>query len=169
MQSGKFIVAIPNENSDISANAFTGKGGNIQINAQDIFGIESRAKPTDLSDITATSEQGISGVINLNQPDNSSIQNSFSQLSPNVIDTNTLIANSCIARGSKRQENSFTITGSGALRNSPGDALISTYSTGDVRGVESTSRPWKKGDPIIEPQGLYRLPDGQLLLSRACS
>ena len=166
---GKFIVAIPNENSDISANAFTGTGGNIQINSQGIFGIESPPKPTDKSDITASSELGISGTINLNQPDNSSIQNSFTELSPNVIDTNALIANSCIARGSKRQENSFTITGSGALRNSPGDVLISTYTTGDVRSVESTSRPWKKGDPIIEPQGLYRLPDGRSLLSRACN
>ncbi|BAY91294.1 MULTISPECIES: beta strand repeat-containing protein [unclassified Tolypothrix] len=166
---GKFIVAIPNENSDISANAFTGTGGNIQINSRGIFGIESRAKLTDQSDITASSEQGISGVINLNTPDNSSIQNSFSQLSPNVIDTNALIANSCIARGSKRQENSFTITGSGALRNSPGDVLISAYSTGDVRNVEPTSRPWKKGDPIIEAQRLYRLPDGRSLLSRACN
>ncbi|RUT03907.1 hypothetical protein DSM106972_048210 [Dulcicalothrix desertica PCC 7102] len=166
---GKFIVAIPNENTDISANAFTGTGGNIQINSQGIFGIESRPKPTDKSDITASSELGISGTINLNQPDNSSIQNSFTELSPNVIDTNALIANSCIARGAKRQENSFTITGSGALRNSPGDVLISTYTTGDVRSVESTSRPWKKGDPIIEPQGLYRLPDGRSLLSRACN
>jgi filamentous hemagglutinin family protein len=166
---GKFIVAIPNENSDISANAFTGKGGNIQINSQGIFGIESRSKPTDRNDITASSEQGISGVININQPDNSSLQNSFTQLSPNAIDTNALIANSCIARSTKRQENSFTITGSGALRNSPGDVLISAYTTGDVRSVESTSRTWKKGDPIIEAQGLYRLPNGRSLLSRACN
>ncbi len=166
---GKFIVAIPKENSDISANAFTGKGGNIQINAQGIFGIESRSKPTDKSDITATSEQGISGAINLNQPDNSSLQNSFTQLSPNAIDTNALIANSCIARGNKRQENSFTITGSGALRNSPGDGLISAYTTGDVRNVEPISRPWKKGDRIIEAQGLYKLSDGRSLLSRACN
>jgi filamentous hemagglutinin family protein len=166
---GKFIVAIPNENSDISANAFTGNGGNIQINSQGVFGIESRPKPTDQSDITASSEQGISGVINLNQPDNSSIQNSFTQLSPNAIDTNALIANSCIARSNKRQENSFTITGSGALRNSPGDVLISAYSTGDVRNVEPTSRPWKKGDRIIEAQGLYKLSDGRSLLSRACN
>jgi filamentous hemagglutinin family protein len=166
---GKFIVAIPNENSDISANAFTGKGGNIQINSQGIFGIDPRSKPTDKSDITATSEQGISGAINLNQPDNSSLQSSFTQLSPNAIDTNALIANSCIARGNKRQENSFTITGSGALRNSPGDGLISTYTTGDVRNVEPTSRPWKKGDRIIEAQGLYKLPDGRSLLSRACN
>jgi filamentous hemagglutinin family protein len=166
---GKFIVAIPKENSDISANAFTGKGGNIQINSQGIFGIDPRSKPTDKSDITASSEQGISGVINLNQPDNSSLQNSFTQLSPNAIDTNALIANSCIARGNKQQENSFTITGSGALRNSPGDVLISTYTTGDVRNVEPTSRLWKKGDPMIEAQGLYKLSDGRSLLSRACN
>lgn len=79
-----------------------------------------------------------------------------------------MIANSCITRGNQRQENSFTITGSGALRNSPGDVLISTYTTGEVRNVNPTPRPWKKGDPIIEAQGLYQLPDGQLILSRDC-
>ncbi|WP_179075076.1 hypothetical protein [Nostoc sp. C057] len=52
--------------------------------------------------------------------------------------------------------------------NRPG-VLVSNYTTGEVRGVETTSRPWKKGDAIIEPQGLYRLNNGQLLLSRECS
>ncbi|MEH2363532.1 beta strand repeat-containing protein, partial [Nostoc sp.] len=167
--NSRFIIANPEQNSDISANAFTGTGGNIQINSQGIFGIESRPKPTEKSDITASSELGVSGVTNINAPDNSSIQNSFTELSPNVIDTNALIANSCISRGIKGQENSFTITGSGALRNSPGNGLVSTYTTGEVRGVEPTLRTWKKGDPIIEPQGLYRLPNGQLILSRSCS
>ncbi|MEH1816012.1 MAG: S-layer family protein, partial [Nostoc sp.] len=166
--NSKFLIAVPEENSDISANAFTGTGGNIQINSQGIFGIESRPKLTERSDITASSELGVSGVTNINTPDNSSIQNSFTGLSPNVIDTNALIANSCISRGTKRQENSFHITGSGALRYTPGDVLTSAYTTGDVRSVEPTPRPWKKGDPIIEPQGLYRLPNGQLILSRSC-
>ncbi|MDZ8095905.1 MAG: filamentous hemagglutinin N-terminal domain-containing protein [Nostoc sp. DedQUE05] len=166
--NSKFIIAVPEENSDISANAFTGTGGNIQINSQGIFGIESRPKLTEKSDITASSELGVSGVTNINTPDNSSIQNSFTGLSPNVIDTNALIANSCISRSTKRQENSFHITGSGALRYTPGDVLTSAYTTGDVRSVEPTPRPWKKGDPIIEPQGLYRLPNGQLILSRSC-
>ncbi|MBE8967459.1 filamentous hemagglutinin N-terminal domain-containing protein [Nostocales cyanobacterium LEGE 12452] len=166
--NSKFIIAVPEENSDISANAFTGTGGNIQINSQGIFGIESRKKLTQKSDITASSELGVSGVTNINTPDNSSIQNSFTGLLPNVIDTNALIANSCISRGTKRQENSFTITGSGALRYTPGDVLTSAYTTGDVRSVELIPRPWKKGDPIIEPTGLYRLPNGQLILSRSC-
>ncbi|MEH2224468.1 beta strand repeat-containing protein [Nostoc sp.] len=164
----KYIIAIPEGNSDITANAFTGTGGNVKIKSQGIFGIEARPKLTEKSDITASSEQGIAGAININAPDTSSIKNSFTELPP-VIDTNALIANSCISRGTKRQENSFTITGSGALSpNRPG-VSVSTYTTGEVRGVETTSRPWKKGDPIIEPTGLYRLNNGQLLLSRECS
>ncbi len=164
----RFIVAIPQENSDITANAFTGTGGKVEINSQGIFGIESRTKLTEKSDITASSEQGVSGVININAPDTSSIQNSFTELPP-VIDTNALIANSCISRGTKRQENSFTITGSGALTTNRPGLLVSIYTTGEVRGVETTSSPWKKGDPIIEPTGLYRLNNGQLLLSQECS
>ena len=166
--NSKFIVAIPEENSDISANAYTGRGGKVQINSQGIFGIEKRPKPTDKSDITVSSTFGVSGLININAPNTTSIQNSFTRFSPNVIDTNALIANSCISRSSK-QEGTFLITGSGALRSSPGDGLISIYSTGEVRNVnDSKLRTWKKGDLIIEPTGVYRLGDGRLMLSREC-
>ncbi|MEH2166025.1 MAG: filamentous hemagglutinin N-terminal domain-containing protein [Nostoc sp.] len=165
--NSKFIAASPEENSDISANAYTGSGGRVQINSQGIFGIEARTKPTGKSDITASSELGVSGTTNINAPDTSYIQNSFTGTSPNVIDTNALIANSCIS-GSSKQKGTFFITGSGALRNSPGDGLISIYSTGEVRNVEPISQTWKKGDAIVEPQGLYRLADGRLVLSREC-
>jgi hypothetical protein len=39
-----------------------------------------------------------------------------------------------------------------------------------VRGItdENTSRPWKKGDRIIEPTGVYRTASGELILSRKC-
>ncbi|WP_230967101.1 two-partner secretion domain-containing protein [Nostoc sp. NZL] len=165
--NSKFIVAIPEENSDIRANAYTGSGGRVQINSQGIFGIESRPQPTEKSDITASSELGVSGITDINAPDTTSIQNSFTGAFPNVIDTNALIANSCVLRSSK-QEGTFFITGSGALRNSPGNGLISIYSTGEVRNVEPISWTWKKGDAIVEPQGLYRLADGRLVLSREC-
>jgi filamentous hemagglutinin family protein len=65
----KFIVAVPNENSDITANAFSGKGGNVNIQTQGIFGIEPRSKPTDQSDITASSELGIQGQVSIQKPD----------------------------------------------------------------------------------------------------
>ena len=53
-----FIIAFPQENSEISANAFEGKGGNISINTNTIIGIEPRDQQTPLSDITASSEWG---------------------------------------------------------------------------------------------------------------
>jgi filamentous hemagglutinin family protein len=167
----KFIVAVPGENTDITANAFTGRGGNINITSRGIFGIEPSARSSDrTNDITASSQLGLSGNVNVDSPDNSSIQNSLTELSTNAIDTNALIANSCIARANKKQENSFIITGGGALPNRPGDVSMSNYSTDKVRGVtdKNTSRPWKKGDRIIEPTGVYRLPDGQLVMSREC-
>jgi large exoprotein involved in heme utilization and adhesion len=64
-----FIVATPKENSDISANAFTGTGGNVNIQTQGIFGIEPRPKSTNQSDITASSELGIQGQVSIQKPD----------------------------------------------------------------------------------------------------
>lgn len=58
----------------------------------------------------------------------------------------------------------------------PGDASVSPYPTGTVRTVPSdkSSKPsatqtWQKGDPIVEPQGVYRLASGKLVMSRECS
>ncbi|MDJ0695997.1 hypothetical protein, partial [Mastigocoleus sp. MO_188.B34] len=64
----------------------------------------------------------------------------------------------------------FNITGSSGFPHSPGNADISNYPTNSVRGISKTTlRNWKKGDPIIEPDGVYRLPDGKIVLSRNCS
>ncbi|MEB3216388.1 MAG: hypothetical protein VKN72_09155 [Nostocales cyanobacterium 94392] len=47
---------------------------------------------------------------------------------------------------------------------------LTIYSTGDVRNVseDNQSSEWKKGEPIIEPQGVYKLASGELILSREC-
>ncbi|MDJ0616781.1 MAG: S-layer family protein [Calothrix sp. MO_192.B10] len=168
--NSKFIVAIPKENSDITANAFTGTGGNVEITSQGIFGIEPRTQQTDKSDITASSELGVPGNINLATPDNSSIQNSLDDLPDNQIDTNALIANSCIARTSN-QNSTFLITGKGGISIRPDDAPLPNYSTGSIRSLPTSTsrRPWKIGDPIVEPTGVYKLPNGKLILSRECS
>ncbi|MBD3886687.1 filamentous hemagglutinin N-terminal domain-containing protein [Phormidium tenue FACHB-886] len=60
-----FIAAPAAANSDITANAFTGTGGNINVTAQGILGIQPRSQQTELSDITASSTFGRSGTIEI--------------------------------------------------------------------------------------------------------
>ena len=60
------IVAVPEENSDITANAVLGSGGNIQIATQDILGLKYSPQLTPESDITASSKFGVSGTVQVN-------------------------------------------------------------------------------------------------------
>ncbi|NJL47240.1 MAG: hypothetical protein HC929_06740 [Leptolyngbyaceae cyanobacterium SM2_5_2] len=57
------------------------------------------------------------------------------------------------------------ITGAGGLPNQPGQAIVSAFPTGVVRNLEPGSAPEAT---IQEPDGVYRLPNGRLVLSRAC-
>ncbi|MBD2002744.1 MULTISPECIES: filamentous hemagglutinin N-terminal domain-containing protein [Cyanophyceae] len=63
-----FIVGVRKENSDITANAFTGNGGRVEITTQGIFGLKFRPRLTPLSDITASSDFGVDGVVEINTP-----------------------------------------------------------------------------------------------------
>jgi filamentous hemagglutinin family protein len=167
--NARFIVAIPKENSDITANAARGRGGNININSQGVFGLKLQAKLTPFSDITASSEVGLTGNILLNSPDNSGIQNSLSQLPGSGIDTNALLSKTCLVR-KDGPEGTFYITGTGGIPNRPNDPALSNYPTNTVQPTTQTAqKPWKLGDPIVEPQGFYKLANGRLVMSRECN
>jgi len=126
-----FIVAIPAENSDISANAFTGKGGRVQINAQGIFGIQFRPQLTPESDITASSEFGISGTVELNTPEVDPSRG-LVELPAQVVDPSGLIASGCAA-GDGKTASRFVNTGRGGLPPNPGEALSSDAVWEDAR------------------------------------
>ncbi|MEM8828287.1 MAG: filamentous hemagglutinin N-terminal domain-containing protein [Cyanobacteria bacterium P01_G01_bin.19] len=66
-----FLVAEPNENSDILATAVNGDGGNITITGEGIFGITRGASkpPNQTNDIDASSEFGLDGMVNFNFPE----------------------------------------------------------------------------------------------------
>ena len=161
------IIAIPSENSDIIARSTN--RGNIDITAKGLFGFEFREQLTPESDITAT------GRITSNLPD-TDISQELAQLPSEILDTDSLLANSCIVRRNQPTRGSLTITGTGGLPQRPGYAQMSSYPTVDIETLPSDStptntnpnRPWQKGDPIVEPQGVYRLPNGKLVLSREC-
>ncbi|NEO36599.1 MAG: filamentous hemagglutinin N-terminal domain-containing protein [Moorea sp. SIOASIH] len=162
--------------SDILAFARDGRGGNITFTTPIFFGFAFRPAPpgTDPAtldnnnrvDINASA--AIPGDIDI--PNLDFIQNSLTELPDNLIDTDNLLANSCIVRTSE-QEGKFIITGGGNLPTRPGDASVSRYPTGEVRTVtsQSASRPWQKGDPIVEATGVYQLPNGNLVMGRECS
>jgi large exoprotein involved in heme utilization and adhesion len=46
---------------------------------------------------------------------------------------------------------------------------VETLPIDSTASTTNTNRPWQKGDPIVEPQGVYRLPNGKLVMSRECS
>jgi large exoprotein involved in heme utilization and adhesion len=134
-----FIVAIPREDSDITADAFTGSGGRVEITAENLFGIQSRPFNTPESDITASSDFGIDGVVNINTPDVDPGRGIVT-LSTDVIDPAQRVAQGCIAFDGA-QGNQFTITGRGGLPASPDELLSSEVIWSDTRLSNITAQP----------------------------
>jgi filamentous hemagglutinin family protein len=134
-----FIVASPNENSDITANAFKGSGGKVTINAAGIFELTQRSRqeleqllqttdPTKLNpsqlptnDITAISQTNpsLNGQVNVNTPDTDPSKG-LQELPIDIFDVSRIINhNLCVAS----QGSEFIVTGRGGLPPSPYDIL----------------------------------------------
>lgn len=108
------IVAIASENSDIIANATKGRGGNIQIMTQAVFGLKYRSVLTPKSDITASSEFGINGTVQVNSLSvNPSV--GLIALPSDVTDPSQRISAGCAAMNGS----SFVQTGRGGIPKSP--------------------------------------------------
>ncbi|MGA7937278.1 MAG: S-layer family protein [Kovacikia sp.] len=112
-----FLVAAPNENSDIVANAFRGRGGNIQITAQSVIGIKPQDRLTPFSDITASSEFGLNGTVVLNTP-NTDPSRGLSELPASIVDSSKLIVQGCGVQNASTYSR-FVVTGRGGLPADP--------------------------------------------------
>jgi filamentous hemagglutinin family protein len=188
-----FIVASPNENSDITANSFQGSGGKVNINAAGIFGLKPLSRqelepllgttnPTKLdpsqlqtSDITAISQTNpsLNGQVNLNTPDTDPSQG-LEELPTDIVDVSGLInQNLCVAS----QGSEFIITGRGGLPPSPYDMIsadttwedwwISPQSqTKPIPTINNSSSQKEKASPtIIEAQGWIKDANGDVTLT----
>jgi filamentous hemagglutinin family protein len=162
--NGKFIVTVPQENSDIIANAFQGRGGNINITAQGLFGFEFQEKLTSFSDINASSEFGLDGVVEIG--------------SPNVDPSRGLVKlpsvpgvpepfQGCQARG-RQATSSFINIGRGGLPPNPIEPLSSNEILEDVQLPASWAENSQATDTphqIVEAQGWIVNEQGQVVLS----
>lgn len=156
-----FIVAVPTESSNITANAFIGNGGNIQINTQGFFGIQPRDSTSPLSSITASSRFGVSGTIILNTPDVDPSRGAR-VLPSGVVDIDALIASSCVARRSRQGR--FVITGTGGLAPQPDDLANAAFPTYEL----VPQQPLQSTTPVTEADHIYRTSTGEIVLGRSC-
>ena len=171
----EFILALPQENSDIIANAFEGRGGKINITTQGIFGIEFRANLTPFSDITASSTFGIDGEVEINRPDVDPSRG-LAELPTDFVNAQGLIDRSCTPGGSAAQNSSFTVTGRGGLPSNPTDPLSDDTVWSDLRTftpqAENLLSSATDVDPnqsstkqIVEAQGWIVNPNGNVILT----
>ncbi len=170
-----FVVAVPTEDSDIVANAYEGKGGNINITTQGIFGLEFRENLTPLSDITASSELGVDGEFQLDLLTNVDPTRGLAELPSNVVDASQQIDRRCTPADQTARDNSFTITGRGGLPPSPndllqGESVVTNWVTldSDVENKTPVTPATPKSSAprqLVEAQGWHFNEKGQVVLT----
>lgn len=145
-------------NSDIVANAVQGRGGNIQITTQGIFGLQYRDQLTSNNDITASSQFGVNGSVQIDvlsfDPNSGLIE-----LPVAVLDPSQQVAKGCESIQSSR----FVVTGRGGLPTNPLEAVSpAPVAWNDVREIAPTgqtaNQPAQSSASIVEASTWRRNP-----------
>ena len=127
--SDGFILAFPNQDNNIIANAAQGNGGEIDINTQAIFGLEERPLNSVTNDINASSQAtGLDGTIDINNPAVDPTTGLIN-LPASVGDASDQISQNPCQQGVGSQ---FIVTGKGGLPPNPTETLDSDRITVDL-------------------------------------
>ncbi len=186
-----FIVAVPKENSNITANAFKGSGGKVTINATGIFGmtvlsredlvrllgtndltqLDLQQLPSSITAISQTSPT-LNGQVTINTPDTDPSRG-LVQLPSNLVDASQQISQGCTPRG-RQTASRFIAAGRGGLPQSPneplqGRAVITGWVDLPAQATAitdklSTASMTKSTDPIVEAQGWIVDANGNIML-----
>ena len=179
-----FIIAAYRQNNDITANAFEGNGGKIDINAFAIVNMEKRSRddlrrkdpntlnPNNLTsnDITAFSRNpaNLSGEVNTNalfiDPTRGLIE-----LPEDLGDSSKLITQSCPV-GRTQAASRFVVTGRGGLPPSPSSALSSDALMGNTTTSASPRKTplMQSSSPssiLVEARGVNIGPKGEIIFT----
>ena len=120
------VIALPLNTNRITANAFSGKGGNIFINTQNILGDRFLT-------ISASSQLGIDGVVNI-EFSGVALENLLTLLSDDVLDISDQIAAHCpTGKSSHHAKNRFVVVGRNGLPTDPRQALPRETLLSDLR------------------------------------
>ncbi|NJL10000.1 MAG: S-layer family protein, partial [Calothrix sp. SM1_7_51] len=133
------------ENSDISANSTDGRGGNININTQGLFGAQFRRQQTDQSDITATGKTSeLQGNVQINKGIDTT--RGLTQLPFILTESSNQITAACPAL----QDASFIVTGRGGLPENPKATRLGQVVLQDFRATANNSGTSKRENSELE-------------------
>ncbi|MGK7888683.1 MAG: filamentous hemagglutinin N-terminal domain-containing protein [Leptolyngbyaceae cyanobacterium] len=116
-----FVIATAGDNNDIIARANEGRGGNINITALDIFGLEERDRLTPFSDISASSDFGTDGTISIESLEVNPLNGAL-ELPSTLIDVAQLVEQQLCTT---LQGSSFVATGQGGVPSAPNEPFLS--------------------------------------------
>jgi large exoprotein involved in heme utilization and adhesion len=163
------VVAL--DDSDIFAFSPDGRGGAIDLSQTTLFSqnqtpISDKLLRAELLALEGNNQANISaaggtnsGPISINTAN--VVENDLADLPDNLVDPDQLLANSCIARRTDGNGN-FIVSGRDRIPQLRNEAAPSDYSVGTVQIVPTESVL------LEEPQAVYHLADGRLLISRSC-
>ena len=141
----EFIIAVPNSNSDIIANAQQGQGGNIDIDVRSLLGIKERPLRDATNDINASSEFDSSGTVEIDIIETDPGDNS---LNIPVAPVETEVAQTC-KPNSNGNQSELVVTGRGGLPDTPEANLSSSFVIEDWRvGERSESVTRSPQNPL---------------------
>lgn len=174
-----YIFAAPasDNNSNITAQAYTGNGGSIFIDASKVYEIERRVEVPPTNDISASSRYGTGGLETVNIL-NPFALNEVNNLPQTPVDVSRLIASNCTPRSgtTAAEENKFIFTGRGGIPTNPYNVLqnelaIANWVTLDkqklqVQSLESSKvKPSQEAPTYVEAQGWRYGPNGEVILT----
>ncbi len=162
-----FVVGPAAENSDITANAFLGSGGNVTISTNALLGIAFRDNLTPLSDITASSTMGLDGTVVIEQFVDE-VESDPVQLPEELVRAEDRLTVGCLLD----EDASFVVTGQGGIPLNSGELLNQTLIWTDLRETVSGNNETvnqramtdSEFSELTEAQGLQINDQGQVEL-----
>ena len=148
-----FVIAFPaqSEGNNIVANASEGSGGNINITAEGVLGLEEgRSTPGNITnDLDVSSEFGFSGDLSLNTPDVDATDG-IRDLPVGAIAAEDSVRQACSA---DVNSSSLSLAGRGNIPRKPTDILSSNYiaTSESSQRLENQSHHNDKTSMAIEP------------------
>jgi large exoprotein involved in heme utilization and adhesion len=162
-----FMVAFPSNRNgnDIIASAEQGQGGNININAESVLGVEERPLNKSTNDINASSEFDLDGSVNINTSDINPVQGA-TELPSNVVEAKQTTEQTCSADREGKTNNGLAIAGRGGVTPSPDAPLNSENISNENPPQASIPEPIETAQGKIQPaRGIKVTKDGRIILT----